>query len=128
MENDFLQQTMSNVLGSFNSYRPCQESIHYIAPHMTKRKFVLSHDDFLHCLKDGPIRCDSFSEEVGTQFQDLSLGAFVVALRGYEKNIVKKMYLVMWRGKGENVDCLVTKAEKGGFHSKLKAILAEQTS
>jgi len=103
-------------------YRPCQEAIQYIAPHMTKRKFALSHDDFLNCLNDGRINITSFSEPVAAQFQALSLGAFVVALKGYENNIVKKMYLVMWRGKGESVDCLVTKGEKAGFHSKLKSI------
>jgi len=89
---------------------------------MTKRKFALSHDDFLNCLNDGRINITSFSEPVAAQFQALSLGAFVVALKGYENNIVKKMYLVMWRGKGESVDCLVTKGEKAGFHSKLKSI------
>ena len=62
---------------------------------MTKRKFALSHDDFLNCLNDGRINITSFSEPVAAQFQALSLGAFVVALKGYENNIVKKMYLVM---------------------------------
>ena len=45
-----------------------------------------------------------------------------MALKGYELNIAKKMYLVMWRCRGDNVNCLVNAAEMAGFHSKMKAI------
>ena len=89
---------------------------------MTKRKLVLSRADFETCLNSSAIPCGSFSDKVATEMRAFSLGAFVVALEGYETNIAKKMYLVTWRCKGDNVDCLVTKAEQAGFHSKLKAI------
>jgi hypothetical protein len=52
----------------------------------------------------------------------ISLGAFVVALEGYEEDIAKKMYLVMWKCRGDNVNCLVTKSEMAHFENKLKAL------
>jgi len=89
---------------------------------MTKRKFIVSYDDFVTCLDSGAISCAAFSAPLAAQIRDTSLGAFVVALKGYETNIAKKMYLVMWRCRGDNVNCLVNKSEMGGFESKLKAI------
>ena len=104
------------------SYRPCQESVHFVGPHMTKRKFIVSHKDFLTALNRGAIKCDKFSEPLSTQIRELTFGAFVIALKGYENNIAKKMYLVMWRCKGDNVNCLVARPEMAGFESKMKAI------
>jgi len=104
------------------SYRPCQESVHFVGPHMTKRKFIASHKDFLTALNRGAIKCDKFSEPLSTQIRELTFGAFVIALKGYENNIAKKMYLVMWRCKGDNVNCLVARPEMAGFESKMKAI------
>ena len=52
--------------------------------------------------------------------EELDPGSFVVALDGYEKDISKKMYLVMWRKNGV-VDCFVTKVEKDAMLSKMRA-------
>lgn len=103
-------------------YRPCQESIHYVAPHMTKRKFTISPKDFQNCLKYGAIACDTFSEPLGSQMKAITVGAFVVALDGFEQDIAKKMYLVMWKCRGDNVNCLVATVEMSNFENKLKAL------
>jgi 16S rRNA C967 or C1407 C5-methylase (RsmB/RsmF family) len=106
------------------NYRPCQESIHYIAPHMSKRKFAIGPKDFYNCLKRGSnaaIPCESFSEPICKKLRETSLGAFVFVLEGYEFDISKKMYMVMWRCRGDAVNCLVCEAEMNGFKSKLKA-------
>ena len=57
------------------------------------------------------------------EIKPLSVGAFVVALEGYETNVVKKMFLTMWRcrGEGGTVNCLVTKIEQDGIKSKVRA-------
>jgi len=89
---------------------------------MTKRKFSISAKDFQNCLKYGAIACDTFSEPLGSQMKDISLGAFVVALEGYEQDIAKKMYLVMWKCRGDNVNCLVATVEMASFENKLKAL------
>eukprot|EP01083_Nonionella_stella_P257850 882099_1 len=64
------------------SYRPCQESVHFVGPHMTKRKFIVSHKDFSTALNSGAIKCDKFSEPLSTQIRELTFGAFVIALKG----------------------------------------------
>ena len=114
--------TCSRSFCSACSYRPCQESIHYVAPHMTKRRFTISPKDFQNCLNGGAIGCTTFSEPLGSQMKALSLGAFVVGLEGYEKDVAKKMYLVMWKCRGDNVNCLVGKSEMAHFENKLKAL------
>jgi hypothetical protein len=111
-----------------HSYRPCQESIHFVGPHMTKRKFIISSEDFKRCLKYGAIPCDSFSEPLCSEMKALSLGAFVVALKGYENDITKKMYLVMWKCRGDNVNCLVNKIDMSAFHHKLDALVDKDDS
>ena len=102
-------------------YRLAQEGVHYIVPHMTKRIFVVSMDDFHCCLKTGGyIPFDNFSKSFQKVLEELDPGSFVVALNGYENDISKKMYLVMWRKNGV-VDCFVTKVEKDAMLSKMRA-------
>jgi len=102
-------------------YRLAQEGVHYIVPHMTKRICVVNSDDFHCCLKKGGyIPFDTFSQHFQKVLEELDPGSFVVALDGYEKDISKKMYLVMWRKNGV-VDCFVTKIEKDAMLSKMRA-------
>ena len=89
---------------------------------MTKRKAILDREDFIKCMAPGAIPCSGFSEEVAKEIRGFSLGAFAVALRGFESNINKKLFLTMWRCKGDNVNCLVTKAELDGMRSKVDSI------
>jgi len=107
-------------------YRPCQECIHFIAPYMTKRKIIVNLADFTNCLGTGFINNEVFSENVGKQIKGYSPGAFAVALEGYETNVGKKMFLTMWRCRGEsgNVNCLVCQVEQDGMQSKLRAFSA----
>ena len=91
---------------------------------MSKRKFAIGPKDFYNCLKRGSnaaIPCESFSEPICKKLRKTSLGAFVFVLEGYELDISKKMYMVMWRCRGDAVNCLVCEAEMNGFKSKLKA-------
>jgi hypothetical protein len=89
---------------------------------MTKRKVVLDRSDFIKCMGQGAVPCSDFSDDVAKQIREFSLGAFAVALRGFEKNINKKLFLTMWRCKGDNVNCLVAKPELDGMRSKLDTI------
>jgi len=109
----------NNIEGAAK-YRPVQESIHYISPHMTKRKLIADFEDFTNCLGSGAIKIDTFSEDFASQILELDLGAFVVILKGYENEISKKMMLTMWRCRGETVNVLVPKKEVDGFRGKLK--------
>ena len=101
-------------------YRVTQEGIHFIAPHMTKRVVVAEPEDFVRCLGPGGIRLSSFSAEFAEEVRALSIGSFVVALKGYERNVSQKMFIVMWRCRGDAMNCLVAKAEMDGMFSKLR--------
>ena len=101
-------------------YRVTQEGIHFIAPHMTKRVVVADPEDFVRCLGPGGIQLSSFSADFAEEVRALSIGSFVVALRGYERNVSQKMFIVMWRCRGDAMNCLVAKAEMDGMFSKLR--------
>jgi len=103
-------------------YRVNQEGIHMIVPYMTKRKLVVNFSDFANCLNSGAIYMKTFSDTLMPQLRELSVGSFVVVLEGYENEIDKKMFLVMWRCRGDAVNCLVSQIEIDGVKSKLRAI------
>ncbi len=89
---------------------------------MTKRNFILSHDDFSKCIGEGAIKLEIFSKGFAEEASKLSVGAFAVALQGYENNTSKKLFLAMWKCRGEHVNCLVTRSELDGFQNRLKAL------
>ena len=101
-------------------YRVTQEAIHFIAPHMTKRVIVADPEDYVRCLGPGGIRLSQFSSEFAEAVRALTIGSFVVALRGYERNVSEKMFIVMWRCRGDAMNCLVSKPEMDGMFSKLR--------
>lgn len=104
-------------------YRVTQEGIHYIAPYMTKRFFVVNATDFCICLNPGTtIWIGNFSSEFQAQIRDLSTGALVVSLSGFETDIAKKMFLVMWKCRGDSLNCLVSQVEQLGITCKLRAL------
>ena len=103
-------------------YRVTQEGIHYVAPYMTKRVFVVDARDFCICNNAGGIWIGNFSETFQEQLRALSQGSFVVALEGFENDIAKKMFMVMWRCRGDALNCLVSKGEQQGIESKLRAL------
>ena len=103
-------------------YRVCQQAIPYIVSYMTaKRKIECTFEDFESALSDGHTTIGTFSKGVSEPMMALSLGAFVLIMKGYENDIAKKMMLIMWRARGDKVNCLVNKAEKDGIRRKLKA-------
>lgn len=89
---------------------------------MTKRKYVVSHDDFEKCVGEGAISIDIFGKPFGDEIRKLSVGAFAVALQGYENKPASKLFLTMWKCRGEHVNCLVARAELAGFQSKLNSV------
>jgi hypothetical protein len=103
-------------------YRVAQEGIHYLAPHMTKRKIIATYGDFSKCVDAGTIRLETFTDEFADAVRKFEPGSFVVALEGYEHDVFQKLFLVMWRCRGDAVNCLVTKVEMDGVKSKLRAI------
>ena len=103
-------------------YRVAQEAIHFVAPHMSKRKMVADIDDFEKCLGSSTVQIKNFSEDFRNQVRQLSMGSFVVTLKGYEDDYVKKLVVVMWRCRGDTLNYLVTKAEVDGLMSKIRAI------
>ena len=109
-----------SIQGS-NTYRLSQEGIHYIVPHMKKRVVIANMDDFYTCNQTGFIKFDQFSTAFVKDVEALSQGSFVVTLKGYERDISKKMFLVMWR-RSNCVNCFVTKVEMDALKSKMRAL------
>ena len=102
-------------------YRINQEGIQYVVPHMTKRLIIADMDDFYACIKEGFLKLDIFSEPFKKSVEELEPGSFVVALKGYEKDVAKKMYLSMWR-RPNCVNCFVAKVEMEALTSKMRAL------
>ena len=112
-------------------YRISQEGVHFVSPHMTKRKFSVGVDDFRKCLGSGPsktIKVEDFSEKFAAQARSLSLGSFVVLLEGFENDYIKKLCLVMWRCRSDHISAMVTQNELDGMVSKLRAVGVEQSA
>ncbi|KAL3925783.1 MAG: hypothetical protein SGILL_000164 [Bacillariaceae sp.] len=103
-------------------YRVAQEAIHFVAPHMSKRKLVADLSDFEKCLESSTVDIKLFSEDFRDQVRSLSMGSFVVSLKGYEDDYIKKLVVVMWRCRSDSINYLVTKAEIDGLKSKLRAV------
>jgi len=103
-------------------FRVTQEGVHYVLPYITKRVHVAKMDDFVACIASGGIMFDKFTEKFAAELKPLEPGSFVVALEGYEKDWVKKMFLVMWRCRGDALNCLVAKVEMDAILSKLRAV------
>jgi len=102
-------------------YRVNQEAVQYIVPYMTKRLISADMDDFYSCIKDGFLNLNTFSDSFKKSIEELEPGSFVVALKGYEKDVAKKMYLSMWR-RPNCVNCFVAKVEMEGLISKMRAL------
>ena len=107
---------------SIASHRVSQEGLQYVLPHMTKRVLKANMDDFYNCVKEGFIQFDVFTEEFQKSLDALTPGCFIVTLDGYEKDLSKKMFLVMWRRPGKAVNCFVSKVEMEAILSKLRAV------
>jgi hypothetical protein len=103
-------------------YRITQEGIQYLLPYMTKRKIIATVKDFELCIAPGAIPIESFSDKFAGQVRDLIPGSFVVLLEGFEDDVAKKMALVMWKCRGDALNCLVAKIEMDGMNSKLRAV------
>jgi hypothetical protein len=54
------------------------------------------------------------------------MGSFVIFLKGYENDYIKKLVVVMWRCRGDAVNCLVNQAELDGMKSKVRSLSEEE--
>jgi hypothetical protein len=106
-------------------YRVAQEGLQFVAPHMKKRKFSVNLEDFEKCLSAPSVQIQELSEEFAAQVRELAVGAFVVYLKGYEDDYIKKLVIALWRCRGDTVNFLITQAEIDGMRSKLRAILKD---
>jgi 16S rRNA C967 or C1407 C5-methylase (RsmB/RsmF family) len=105
-------------------YRVAQEGVHFVAPHMKKRKIGANVQDFELCLSAPTVQLKDFSEEFAADVRTLTAGAFVVYLNGYEDDYIKKLAFVMWRCRSDAVNYLVTKTEIDGMKTKIRAIMS----
>ncbi|VEU38324.1 unnamed protein product [Pseudo-nitzschia multistriata] len=103
-------------------YRVAQEGVHFVAPHMKKRKFAANLKDFEMCLSGPTVQIKEFSDEFASKIRELSMGSFVVTLEGYENDYIKKLIIVLWKTRGDAVNYLVTQTEIDGIRCKLRAI------
>ena len=104
------------------SYRVAQEGIHFLSPYMKNRKFVVSIQDFLTCFSQATIKITALSPNLAEGIRNIAVGSFLVALEGYEDDVSLKLMMVMWRCRGDNINCLVCKIERDGMRSKMRAI------
>jgi hypothetical protein len=106
-------------------YRVAQDGVHFVAPHMTKRKIAADIEDFKKCLEMGTLPIKDFSDEFAENVKPLVMGSFVVHLKGYEDDYIKKLVIVMWRCRGDAVNVLVNQGELDGMKSKIRSVLHE---
>lgn len=104
------------------SHRVAQEGLQYVLPHMTKRVLKANMDDFYNCVKEGFISFDLFTEAFQQGLDALTPGCFIATLDGYEEDLSKKMFLVMWRRPNKMVNCFVSKVEMDAIFSKMRAL------
>jgi hypothetical protein len=106
-------------------YRICQESIHFLVNHMTKRKLTMPLSDFKQCL-DGiaekAMSIDLLSEPTQVKLMGLEPGSFVATIEGYDDQPERKLMACMWRNKAATVNCLVGKIELTGMRQKVDAL------
>jgi len=103
-------------------YRVTQEAAHFTSQYMTKRKITAKLDDFENCMAPGGISFDKFSDNFAAAMKELCVGSFIVNCEGFEEDVFHKMTLVMWRCRGDAVNCLVAKVEMDGMRSKIRAL------
>lgn len=107
-------------------YRVAQEGVHFVAPHMRKRKIGANLEDFERCLSTPTVQIKDFSNAFAEEVRNLTTGAFVVFLKGYEDDYIKKLVFVLWRCRSDTVNYLVTQTEIDGMKTKIRAIMKAQ--
>jgi len=109
-------------------YRISQEGVHFVLPYMTTNKFnprrmVVSLEDFKASMQIDPFLIANLKDDtLKERIRALTPGCFVMVLEGYEKEYAKKMIMVMWRCRGDRLNCLVNKVEIEGMQSKIRCI------
>jgi len=103
-------------------YRVAQEGVHFVAPHMTKRKFSANLKDFEMCLSAPTVQIKDFSDAFAAKIREVTMGSFVVMLEGFENDYIKKFVICCWKCRGEAINYLVTQTEIDGIRSKIRSI------
>lgn len=109
------------------NYRVAQEGVHFVAPHMRKRKISATLKDFELCLSGPTVQIKEFSDNFGSKVREFKEGSFVVVLEGYENDYIKKLIIVLWRCRSDCVNYLVTQTEIDGIRSKIRAITKNES-
>ncbi|GKZ00445.1 hypothetical protein MPSEU_000997100 [Mayamaea pseudoterrestris] len=123
MINTGLKGFTRNSKFSEVSYRLCQEGAHFLAPFMSKRKFVVSREDFDICLNQKETtHLSAFSSNFHDEMKELTTGSFIIILDGFAERHGEKMILAMWKCRGDSVDGMVAKVEKDIMKTKLAAL------
>jgi len=103
-------------------YRVAQEGVHFVAPHMKKRKFSANLKDFEMCLSAPTVQIKDFSDAFAAKIREVTMGSFVVMLEGFENDYIKKFVICLWKCRGEAINYLVTQTEIDGIRSKIRSI------
>mmetsp|Transcript_6022 Transcript_6022/g.14942 ORF Transcript_6022/g.14942 Transcript_6022/m.14942 type:complete len:976 (-) Transcript_6022:3803-6730(-) len=105
------------------AYRLSQEGVHFVAPHMSKRKVTVDLDDFEKCLSASTVKIEEFKSELfREQIRALAVGCFVIQLKGYENNYLEKFVICMWRCRSDTLNTLVSSTDIDGLKSKIRSI------
>jgi len=103
-------------------YRVAQEGVHFVAPHMKKRKFSANLKDFEMCLSAPTVQIKDFSDGFAAKIKELTMGSFVIMLEGFENDYIKKLVICCWKCRGDAINYLVTQTEIDGIRSKIRSI------
>jgi hypothetical protein len=117
-------------------YRVCQEGIQYLVPHMKKRIYYVNQDDFRTSLATPgkTMHLSTFSNDLAEQVRSVSPGAIVLVFDPTKFNIsieneqditsqpMPNFAAVMWKCRGDSLDCLVAKVEIDGLISMLDSM------
>lgn len=123
MVNAGLKAFSRSSLEGNQTYRICQESCHFLAPFMTKRKFVVCFEDFDKCFTAARhVEIKEFTQALQNQLKGLEQGSVVLILEGFEDQHNHKMVCTMWRCRSDRLDKMISKVEVDAIKTKLESI------
>jgi hypothetical protein len=113
-------------------YRLSQEGLHFLAPHMSRRKFAVSRQDFEALLSPDVVPFSLLSSDLQSRLAPVTVGSIVIVLDGRGGNGVGggdgeldprgKTMLAKWRCRADKVDNLVPKVDLQAIWDNLHAL------
>lgn len=120
--NSGLKAFERSSLDNCSIYRVSQDAAQFLMPLMTKRKILVSFDDFMLCLDNNERFVDIESFSVREEIRALDVGSFVLVLDGYDDHFEQTMVFTLWRCRQERVDKLVSKVDIAAMKTKLTTV------